>query len=90
MYTLYIGNKNYSSWSLRAWLETRQSVVERRGVFVQLRGTYDPDFRASRHGLVPALHDGESTSGIRSRSASTSPSGIPACGRPIGRACVGA
>ena len=23
MYTLWIGNKNYSSWSLRAWLSLR-------------------------------------------------------------------
>ena len=27
MLTLYIGNKNYSSWSLRAWLLLRQLGV---------------------------------------------------------------
>ena len=25
---LYIGNKNYSSWSLRAWLLLRQAGIE--------------------------------------------------------------
>ena len=28
MYTLIIGNKNYSSWSLRAWLLLKQFQIE--------------------------------------------------------------
>ena len=28
MLTLYIGNKNYSSWSMRAWVLMRQSGIE--------------------------------------------------------------
>jgi glutathione S-transferase len=59
MYVLYIGNKNYSSWSLRGWLATRLSGAPFREVVVQLRGTYNPDNRAfSPTALVPALHDG--------------------------------
>ena len=28
MLTLYIGNKNYSSWSMRAWVLMRQAGIE--------------------------------------------------------------
>ena len=59
MYTLYIGNKNYSTWSLRGWLATKLSDAPFREVQVALRGTYNPDNRAfSPTALVPALHDG--------------------------------
>jgi len=59
-YTLYIGNKNYSSWSLRGWLATKLSGAPFREVKIQLRGTYNPDNRAfSPTTLVPALHDGD-------------------------------
>ena len=59
MYTLYIGNKNYSTWSLRGWLATQLSGAPFREVHVPLRGTYNPDNRAfSPTALVPALHDG--------------------------------
>ena len=59
MYTLYIGNKNYSSWSLRGWLATKLSGAPFREVHIGLTGTYNPDNRAfSPTALVPALHDG--------------------------------
>ena len=59
MYTLYIGNRNYSSWSLRGWLGAKLSGAPFREVVIQLRGTYNPDNRAfSPTALVPALHDG--------------------------------
>jgi glutathione S-transferase len=59
MYTLYIGNKNYSSWSLRGWLATRLSGAPFKEVHVSLRGTFNPDnLRFSPTALVPALHDG--------------------------------
>ena len=59
MYTLYIGNKTYSSWSLRGWLATKLSGAPFREVVIQLRGTYNPDNRAfSPTALVPVLHDG--------------------------------
>src|SRR4051812_48411430 len=61
MYSLYIGNKNYSSWSLRGWLVTRLSGAPFREILVPLRGTGpNPDNKSfSPSGYVPALHDGE-------------------------------
>src|SRR3954464_4107089 len=59
-YTLYIGNKNYSSWSLRGWLATKLSGAPFREAKIQLRGPYNADNRAfSPTALVPALHDGD-------------------------------
>jgi glutathione S-transferase len=58
--TLVIGNKNYSSWSLRPWLVLRQIGVPFGEVRIPL---YRPDtlgeLRAwSPSGLVPLLQDG--------------------------------
>ena len=59
--TLVIGNKNYSSWSLRPWLLLRQAGID----FEELRLPLDtPVFqrdiqRLSPSGKVPVLHDGE-------------------------------
>ncbi|MCL6712010.1 glutathione S-transferase family protein [Pseudomonas sp. R2.Fl] len=58
---LIIGNKNYSSWSLRPWLLLRQFGVE----FDEIRLPLDtPEFfaevqRYSPTGKVPALWDGD-------------------------------
>lgn len=61
MYTLYIGNKNYSSWSLRPWALMRAlsiPFVERLVPFAA--GSNWHKFRDfSRNGLVPCLHDGD-------------------------------
>jgi glutathione S-transferase len=58
MYTLYIGNKNYSTWSLRGWLATKLSGAPFAEVMVELSGTHNPDFlRFSPTARVPALHD---------------------------------
>lgn len=61
MYTLIIGNKNYSSWSLRPWLALRMlniPFVERLEPFVD-HGSHET-FRAfSPTGRVPLLIDGE-------------------------------
>ena len=59
--TLVIGNKNYSSWSLRPWLVLRQAGVDFDEIRVPL---YRPDSAAalaplSPSGLVPVLHDGD-------------------------------
>ena len=61
MLTLVIGNKNYSSWSLRPWM-----VLKHFGVaFDEVRLLLDtPHFqgdvaRWAPHGRVPALHDGD-------------------------------
>lgn len=60
MYTIYIGNKNYSSWSLRGWLAAKLTGVPLREVPVGLTGVYNPDNRAfSPTALVPSLHDGD-------------------------------
>ena len=59
--TLVIGNKNYSSWSLRPWLVLRHLDIPFDEVRVPL---YRPDSAAalaslSPSGLVPVLHDGD-------------------------------
>ena len=60
MYTLHIGNKNYSSWSLRPWI----LMVERGLAFEERLHVFGPGFDARRHARspankVPVLHDGE-------------------------------
>ena len=60
MYTLYVGNKNYSTWSLRGWLAVKLSAAPFREVMVALSGVYNPANRAfSPTARVPALHDGD-------------------------------
>src|SRR2546423_4919530 len=61
MYTLYIGNKNYSSWSLRGWLAMKLSGAPFKEVLVQLQGVgpNPAHFAYSPSGYVPVLHDGE-------------------------------
>ena len=59
--TLVIGNKNYSSWSLRPWLALRVAGISFKEVRIAL---YEPDSAASLaawspSGLVPLLQDGE-------------------------------
>lgn len=59
MYTLYIGNKNYSSWSLRPWVLLKALGIpfEERVEFF-LEGSSREKFRVfSPNGLVPCLHD---------------------------------
>ena len=63
MLTLAIGNKNYSSWSLRPWLALRQAGIPFEEVRIPL---YCPGSDAalakwSPSGKVPALHDGTAT-----------------------------
>ncbi len=60
MYILYIGNKNYSSWSLRPWVLMRSLGIQ----FEERVMTFDKEdnnekFRQfSPNGKVPCLHDG--------------------------------
>jgi len=59
--TLVIGNKNYSSWSMRPWLLLRQAGIPFAEVRIPL---YLPESAAplaawSPSGKVPALHDGD-------------------------------
>lgn len=59
MYSLYIANKNYSSWSLRPWVLMKSIGIpfeERLVVFRE--GSNQEAFRKfSPAGLVPCLHD---------------------------------
>ena len=59
--TLVIGNKNFSSWSLRGWLLAKQSGLEFREERVWI--DEDPDrVQRRRHspvGKVPILHHGD-------------------------------
>jgi glutathione S-transferase len=62
MYKLYIGNKNYSSWSLRGWLAMKLSGASFDEEMVALRGEGTPDSAIrlfSPSARVPCLHDGK-------------------------------
>lgn len=61
---LVIGNKNYSSWSMRPWLAMRATSIPFEEVFIPLY-TGEADKRrildVSAAGKVPVLVDGETT-----------------------------
>ncbi|MBI5264884.1 MAG: glutathione S-transferase family protein [Bradyrhizobium sp.] len=61
---LAIGNKNYSSWSMRPWLALRASNIAFDEVFIPLyTGPADKDriLALTRSGKVPVLIDGDIT-----------------------------
>ena len=60
-YTLVIGNKNYSSWSLRPWLAMKMAGAHFQEIVIPLRQpTTTADIaRHSPAGKVPVLHHGE-------------------------------
>jgi len=62
-YTLVIGNKNYSSWSLRAWLLMKQSrlVFDEVRVPLYLPSSKDTLRKYGPSGKVPVLLDGDIT-----------------------------
>ena len=59
--TLVIGNKNYSSWSLRPWLVMKMAGVAFEELVIPLRqdATVAEIERHSPGGRVPALRHGE-------------------------------
>lgn len=59
--TLYIGNKNYSSWSFRPWIALTAAGVPFREVLIPFDDEGgNPKFREiSPTGRVPCLHHGE-------------------------------
>jgi glutathione S-transferase len=65
MMQLYIGNKNYSSWSMRSWVLLTQSGIPFEEVMVRFDAfTPDSQFKArlqavSPTGKVPVLVDGD-------------------------------
>lgn len=57
---LIIGNKNYSSWSLRPWLAMRQAGIDFEETVVQLYAPGETDlFDHSPAGKVPVLMSGD-------------------------------
>ncbi len=62
---LILGNKNYSSWSLRGWLAAKQSGLAFEELIVPLKGAEWDKARQSMgeiqpsHGKVPILWDGD-------------------------------
>ena len=62
---LYIGNKNYSSWSMRPWVMLRQAGIAFDEVMLRFDAfSADPHFKQrlgpiSPAGKVPVLVDGD-------------------------------
>ena len=90
---LFIGNKNYSSWSMRPWVLLRQAEIPFEEVMLRF-DSFTPDSRFktelalhSPAGRVPVLVDEGFAVWDTRRSPSTSPRSIPigSCGPPIGR-----
>jgi len=50
---LYIGNKNYSSWSLRAWLLLTEAGIAFEEIKLRLSWTADSDFKRTLLALAP-------------------------------------
>ncbi len=63
--TLVIGNKNYSSWSMRPWVAMRAGNIAFEEVFIPLYTDNPADkqriLSVTRSGKVPALIDGDIT-----------------------------
>jgi glutathione S-transferase len=64
--TLVIGNKNYSSWSMRAWVALRGCAVAftERQLKFESQGWRDQIGTLSPSGLVPVLWEGEPGTGF--------------------------
>ena len=60
-FTIYLGNKNYSSWSLRPWLVLKATGLDFGEVVIPLDepGTKAEILRYSPSGRVPVLHHGD-------------------------------
>ena len=61
MYTLYIGNKNYSSWSLRAWVLLKAAGIAFREqkILLSMPDSSQRILAVSPSGRLPCLHDGD-------------------------------
>jgi len=62
-YRLVIGNKNYSSWSLRPWLAMKQAGIDFEEIYIPLYGPESKEriLKVSPSGKVPALLHGDIT-----------------------------
>jgi glutathione S-transferase len=61
MYTLFIANKNYSSWSLRPWLAMRalDILFDEQLVIFETGSNWARFRKFAPNGRVPCLHDGD-------------------------------
>jgi glutathione S-transferase len=59
--TIYLGNRNYASWSLRAWLALKATGAPFEEVVIPLfqPGSKETLHKYSPSGKVPALHHGD-------------------------------
>jgi glutathione S-transferase len=59
--TIYVGNKNYASWSLRAWLALKATGASFEEVVIPILvpGSKETLLKYSPSGKVPALHHGD-------------------------------
>jgi glutathione S-transferase len=59
--TIYLGNRNYASWSLRAWLALKATGAEfvEEVIPILQPGSKETLFKYSPSGKVPALHHGD-------------------------------
>ena len=59
--TLVIGNKNYSSWSMRPWIAMKAAGIPFKEVLIPLyrEGSAEEILKYSPAGKVPILHDGD-------------------------------
>ena len=59
--TIYLGNRNYASWSLRAWLALKATGAEFEEVVIPILvpGSKETLLKYSPSGKVPALHHGD-------------------------------
>src|SRR5580700_4056335 len=59
--TIYVGNRNYASWSLRAWLALKATGAPFEEVVIPILvpGSKETLLKYSPSGKVPALHHGD-------------------------------
>jgi glutathione S-transferase len=59
--TIYLGNRNYASWSLRAWLALKATgaAFEEVVIPILVPGSKETLLKYSPSGKVPALHHGD-------------------------------
>jgi len=59
--TIYVGNRNYASWSLRAWLALKATgaAFEEVVIPILVPGSKETLLKYSPSGKVPALHHGD-------------------------------
>ena len=59
--TIYLGNRNYASWSLRAWLALKATgaAFEEVVIPILVPGSKETLIKYSPSGKVPALHHGD-------------------------------